>query len=114
MNGGSIVEDSSRGSFLLPGKREVNIKYSQSNFVWMEAESHIKPLLTGMRHTGERAVLPCIRKAHFSLHEQLFLRESSRVESQVCRFFSDQTQSRAPFLVNMLPTAWSWVLAENK
>lgn len=46
MNGRNSVEDSSRGSFLLPGKRKVNIKYSQSHFVWMEAESHIELRLT--------------------------------------------------------------------
>lgn len=98
MNGGGIVEDSSRGSFLLPGKRKVNIKYSRSKFVWMEAESHLK-LLTQMRHIGARAVIPFIRKERCYLHEQLFLTESANVVSQVCRLFPHQTQSRAPFIV---------------
>lgn len=99
MNGGSIVEDSSRGSFLLPGKRKVNIKYSRSNFVWMEAESHLRLLLTQMRHIGARAVIPCIRKERCYLREQLLLTESASVVSQVCRLFPHQTQSRALFIV---------------
>lgn len=33
MNGGNIVEGSSRAPFSLPGKRKVNLKYSCDNFV---------------------------------------------------------------------------------
>lgn len=93
MNGGSLVEDSSRGSFLLPGKRKVNIKYSRSDFVWMKAESHVKPLLlTEMRHIGRIAVILCIRKERCYLHEQFFLTGRASVGGQDCRFFHHQTQ----------------------
>lgn len=97
-----ISRDSSRVPFLLPGKRRVNIKYSWNNFVWLEAESHTKLLLTHIGHIDGNVVMTCIRKEYYYSHNQLLIIESSSVmntwEKQIWRHFSHHTKSRAPFL----------------
>lgn len=97
-----ISRDSSRAPFLLPRKRRVNIKYSWNNFVWMEAGSHTKLLLTHTGHIGGNVVMTCIRKERYYSHKQLLIIENSSVmntwEKQIWRHFSHHTKSRAPFI----------------